>query len=308
MNPPAIDRSIDIRQLRYFLVLAEELNFRRAAERLHLTQPPLSRQIAALEAALGVPLLERGSGNGGGTRLTAAGQLARQAFAEAVQGFETALQKVAAAAPQTRQRLRMGLPWWVDMSGFASFELALREQHGLGGIDPVLAPSPELLALLLKQELDVALITMPQELKGLSHSPVARLDHVALVPAASPLARKRALRLRDLEALPAFLRFGKRHNPALWQHFQQLYQAAGFRPVREIDATRGPDTLAQIAAGRGATVMPAAFARQRYPGVVARRLLDEVYIDLHLVLSDALEPAWAQALGRHAGLLATALA
>ncbi len=74
----ATDRSIDIRQLRYFLVVAEELNFRRAAERLHLTQPPLSRQIAALEAALGVRLLER---NGQSTRLTAAGQLAKPAFA-----------------------------------------------------------------------------------------------------------------------------------------------------------------------------------------------------------------------------------
>ena len=86
-------RSIDIRQLRYFLVLAEELNFRRAAERLHLTQPPLSRQIAALEQALGVALLDR---SGPLTRLTAAGEQARAAFAQAVQAFDAALAGVAA--------------------------------------------------------------------------------------------------------------------------------------------------------------------------------------------------------------------
>ena len=124
----AIDRSIDIRQLRYFLVVAEELNFRRAAERLHLTQPPLSRQIAALEAALGVRLLER---NGQSTRLTVAGQLAKPAFAQAVAAFEAALRQVGTAASPSRERFRMGLPWWVDMSEFGRFEEALRAATGI---------------------------------------------------------------------------------------------------------------------------------------------------------------------------------
>jgi DNA-binding transcriptional LysR family regulator len=82
---PAIGRNIDVRQLRYFVAVAEELNFRRAAERLHITQPPLSRQIAALEAALGVPLLERDTR---AVRLTPAGEAAQREFARLLQRFD----------------------------------------------------------------------------------------------------------------------------------------------------------------------------------------------------------------------------
>jgi LysR family transcriptional regulator, benzoate and cis,cis-muconate-responsive activator of ben and cat genes len=304
MDAP-IDRSIDIRQLRYFLAVAEELNFRRAAERLHLTQPPLSRQIAALEAALGLRLLERQGQTS--TRLTDAGRLALPVFAEAVATFEAALRRVAAFSVPVRERLRMGLPWWVDLSEFGRFEQALREASGVAQIEPVVANSLELLQLLQRREIDAALITMPQDLQGLSHSPVARIRHVAMIPASSPLARKRALRLRELEALPAFLRFAKRLNPSLWLHYQRLYDAIGFKPAREANAPGSTATIAQIAAGRGCTVMPAAFARQRYPGVAARRLLDEVYVEVHLVLAQGLEPALADLLHAHAGGLESTL-
>lgn len=299
------DRSIDIRQLRYFLVLAEELNFRRAATRLHITQPPLSRQIAALEAALGQPLVERGAGSN--TRLTAAGQCAREEFAQALAAFEGALQRVAGTAPAPRHSLRLGLPWWVDMSRFEAAEQQLRRSAELPPLEPVLDSSPQLLERLQRRQLDAALITMPQDLHGLHHSPVARLEHVALIPAGSPLARKRALRLRELEALPAFLRFQKHRNPALWTHFQRQYDAAGFRPSRELDAPDRTATIAQIAAGRGCTVMPAAFARQKYPGVAARRLLDPVYVELHLVLAEDLEHELGERLQSQAAALAAAL-
>ncbi len=304
MDSP-VDRSIDIRQLRYFLVLAEELNFRRAAERLHLTQPPLSRQIAALEAALGVRLLER---SGQSTRLTAAGQLAKPAFRAGGRRLRGGAAQVGAGASPVRERLRFGLPWWADMSEFRCFEQALRAGTGIAAIEPVVANSLELLEQLQRRELDAALITMPQDLKGLAHEPVARVRHVAMLPADSPLARKRALRLRDLEALPAFLRFQKHLNPPLWSHFQRQYDALGFKPPRERNAPGSTATIAQIAAGRGCTLMPAAFARQRYPGVVARRLLDEISVDVHLVLAEGLEPALAGLLHAQTDALQAALA
>ncbi|MGQ3054670.1 MAG: LysR family transcriptional regulator [Roseateles sp.] len=303
MNPAGL-RSIDIRQLRYFLVVAEELNFRRAAERLHLTQPPLSRQIAALEQALGVALLDRALP---GTRLTAAGEQARREFAQVVQAFDAALARVGTLAAAPRQSLRLGLPWWMDMSAFATLDREWRRATGLAPLEPVLEIGPELLAGLLQQTLDAALIAMPHDLQGLRHTQVARLRHVALVPAASPLARKRALRLADLQAGPVFLRFAKRANPALWTHYQRQYDALGFQPARERDAPGTSATIAQIAAGRGCTLMPQALARQRYPGVAYRRLLDEVSVDLYMVFSEALEPALVEALTAQRALFQVAI-
>lgn len=303
MNP-AGHRSIDIRQLRYFLVVAEELNFRRAAERLHLTQPPLSRQVAALEQALGTALLDRSAP---GTRLTAAGERARREFEQVVLAFDAALARVATLAPASRLSLRMGLPWWMDMSAFAELDRDWRRATGLAPLEPLLEIGPELLVGLLRQSLDAALIAMPIDLQGLRHVEVARLRHVAVVPADSPLARKRALRLADLQAGPAFLRFAKRTNPLLWMHYQRQYEALGFRPAREGQAPGTAATIAQIAAGRGCTLLPAALARQRYPGVAYRRLLDEVVVDVHLVFSDALEPVTVQALTDQCALFAAAI-
>lgn len=297
-------RSIDIRQLRYFLVLAEELNFRRAAERLHLTQPPLSRQIAALEQALGVALLDR---SGPLTRLTAAGEQARAAFAQAVQAFDAALAGVAAQAAAPPATLRLGLPWWFDMSAFARLDAAWRAATAQVPLEPQLEAGPELLAGLLRQTLDAALIAMPHDLQGLRHVEVARLQHVAVVPAASPLARKRALRLADLQDGPVFLRFARRVNPALWTHYQRQYEALGFRPRREAEAPGTTATIAQIAAGRGCTLLPTALARQRYPGVAYRRLVDPVTVDVHLVLREGLDPTLVKALSEQPALFGAAL-
>ncbi|HEY1128066.1 MAG TPA: LysR family transcriptional regulator [Roseateles sp.] len=301
MTPPGL-RSIDIRQLRYFLVLAEELNFRRAAERLHLTQPPLSRQIAALESALGVTLLDR---DGPATRLTTAGQRARMAFQAAVQAFDAALAE--AAAGGLRGTLRLGLPWWMDMSAFQALDAGWRATAGRMPLEPVLETGPQLLDGLRRQSLDAALIAMPHELHGLRHAPVASLHHVALLPSGSALARKRALRLRELEALPPFLRFPKRQNPALWMHYQRQYEAVGFRPTAEAAAPGTTATIAQIAAGRGCTLMPVALARQRYRGVVARRLLDDISVEVHLVFSDGLEAELVAALTAERALFEAAL-
>ena len=300
---PAAERiagRLEWRQIRYFLVLAEELNYRRAAERLHLTQPPLSRQIAALEAALGVSLFDRDTV---GTRLTAAGQVARREFTRALRGFDAAVQAVVASVPPPPARFRLGVPWWSDLSRLGGFEQALRAAGPLPALEPLPGNSLDLLAALARGELDAAAITLPQDLQGLPHCVVARLSHVALLPSASPLARRRAVSLADLATLPAFLRFRRRDNPSLWAHYQRLYDAAGFVPRKLLPAAEPSTTLPQIAAGQAATVMPAVIARQRYPGVSIRRLKDPVYVEVALVWSARGGPERDAALRRAASAL-----
>jgi len=302
--PPLASRSIDLRQVRYFVTVAEELNFRRAAERLHVTQPPLSRQIAALEAALGVALLERDTRQ---TRLTPAGAVAQREFTRLLAEFDAAAERVSKSAPQVRDRLRIGVLWWGDLSRFDPFARALRKATGVAEIEPQLGHSAELLQRVAAGTLDASLVVLPLDVRGLEVLPVVQVRHVAMVPTSSPLARRRALRLADLATLPAFLRFRRGDNPALWDHLQRQYQAAGFRPARERYAPGTSETVAQIAAGRGCTLMPEAFARQKYPGVVARPLRDLVTIDIALVLAPRLAASLRKALAETARRLAPLL-
>lgn len=298
------DRNIDIRQLRYFVAVAEELSFRRAAERLHITQPPLSRQIAALEAALGTGLLQRDTQR---VRLTPAGELALREFRQLLRRFEESMARIAVERPTARQRLRIGVLWWADLSGFAHFEQELARTTGIPVIEPVVGQTVELIEQLRRGEIDATMLVLPCPTERLRLHPVARARHVALIPSGHPLARKRALRLRDLEALPAFLRFRRRENPPLYDHFSAQYEASGFRPPREEVAQGTVATLSQIAAGRGCTVMPRIAARRSHPGVAARRLLDQVYVDVVLATPEQLEPELQHALHEAAPALAAAV-
>jgi DNA-binding transcriptional LysR family regulator len=276
-----MSRSIDLRQLRYFVAVAEELNFRRAAERLHITQPPLSRQVAELEAALGAALLERTTKS---VQLTPAGQAALQEFRTLLAAFDAAMERVAHTQAAPRRRLRLGMVYWSDLAGLADFEEAATATRLVTGVDVISLASHEAMAALKRGDLDAALVTGPQDTAGLAHRTLGRERHAAFVPQSHPLASKRRVSLHDLKQLPAFFRFRRADNPLLYDHFARQYAAIGFRHPHEAPAVGAMGLLAQIAAGRGGTIMPRAIAARPYPGVAVLELDEEITVDLLLVV------------------------
>lgn len=279
-----MNASISLRQLRYFVAVAEELNFRRAAERLHITQPPLSRQIAELEDALGLPLLWRDTRS---VRLTPAGEAALQEFRELLARFETALESLRGAAVALPP-LRLGVPNWIDLQGLAELEHQL-QRRGLAGHLPTRAlPSHEAVAAVAAGRLDAAIVAAPVDLKGLASTLLGRLPFAAFVPAASALARRRRVALAELNDVPPFYRFRRVLNPLLWDHFAQQYAAHGFTPLREAPAPDVMGVFAKIASGRGCTCMPVPLAVHRYAGVARRPLRESVTMDMALVHQPAL--------------------
>jgi DNA-binding transcriptional LysR family regulator len=274
-----MNRAIDIRQLRYFLAVAEERSFRRGAERLHITQPPLSRQIAELEAALGVSLLARSTR---AVELTAAGTQAVTAFAEVVRRFDAALESVARVG-QAKRRLRVALLYWFDLKGLPAFERALGEVAS--GVEVTTLASQDAVTAVRRGRIDAALVAAPIEARGLHLTVIGRLRNAAFVPQVSPLARRRVLSLNDLAEEPPFYRFRRGVNPPLYDHFEQQYRSLGFHPAQVRDAQDALGVFARIGAGRGCTLMPESMLGQRQQGMVGRRLREEVTIDLAVVSS-----------------------
>jgi len=185
---------LEVRQLRYFVAVAEELHFGRAAGRLGMAQPPLSRAIRDLERQLGVALLERTTRQ---VRLTAAGEVL-------LRDARTALEAVTAAARRARQagspspRLRVALKADVDggllpqiLDAYCADDAALPPELVLGGFG-------EQAQALRDGRADVGLLLCPFDNRGLDSEPLLTEPLLAALAAADPLAARTRLSLADL--------------------------------------------------------------------------------------------------------------
>jgi DNA-binding transcriptional LysR family regulator len=280
----SMNAAVSLRQMRYFVAVAEELNFRIAAERLHITQPPLSRQMAELESALDLVLLTR---NTRGVQLTAAGAEALQVFRTLLAQVDGALGRLSALG-QALPRLRIGMLNWLDMRRLPALEQRLRSQGLAAGVDGMLMASHEAIAAVRAGKLDAAMVAAPIETQGLALTTLASLPLAALVPASSALARKRVLSLQDLNSVPPFFRFRRRISPLLYDHFDRQYRSHGFVPQQEAAAPEVIGVLARIGAGQGCTCMPMPLAVYRYAGVARRPLRERVTMDLALACGNHL--------------------
>jgi len=284
--------AVTLRQMQYFVAVAEERHFGRAAARLHITQPPLSRQVADLEAALGVSLLVREPRQ---VRLTAAGERVLDEFRALLAATQSALQRIDALR-EALPTLRLGLLNWLDLNGLPELERRLQRSGLVARVESELLASHEALAAVRAGRLGAALVAAPTDTSGIDAVTLARLRMMAVLPARSPLARRRTLALADLNEEPPFYRFRRSASPRLWDHFEAQYRAHGFAPRSEAPAPEVLETLARIGAGQGCTLMPEPLAVRRYAGVARRPLKERVTLELALVMPGSLAAPLRQAL------------
>lgn len=262
--------SIEIRHLRAFAATARESHFGRAADRLHITQPALSRTIRQLELALGGTLFDRTTRS---VRLTPLGELFRERAAEALQHFDAAIAAAERAARGATRRIVVG------HTEVAVFGLLPRILRAFAAAHPEVevALEPGFTALSLARlkagELDLAFVTGRTEDPELDCLPLWEEPSVAVLAQAHPLARRRVVALRDLRA-EAFV-LGPR---ASWMSYRPLVEAAcaraGFAPrvVAEADSS---SAIVQLVAGNDAvTVHPECVRNIAGRGVAIRELRD----------------------------------
>jgi DNA-binding transcriptional LysR family regulator len=231
----AAELGIELRHLRYFLAVAEHRHFTRAAERLHMAQPPLSAQIRRLERRVGTTLFERKPGQ---VTLTPAGEALVQDARAALAAVEHGVAAVRAAAAGRRGRVRVALGDAVAVEPVldAVKRLALEAPD----LRVQLSRSPDPLAEVGEGTADVAVLHGPVRPAGLTSVGLASEPRVALVPAGDQLARLTAIALAELP------------RDRLIEVGHTLEGAAS--PLE--------NALAEVAAGRAVAIVPAGAARR----------------------------------------------
>ncbi|WBY01507.1 LysR substrate-binding domain-containing protein [Ramlibacter tataouinensis] len=261
---------MDLRQLRGFLAVAHEQSFTRAAQRLHMAQPPLSQRIRELEAELGVQLFERNTRR---VALTAAGHVffdgVRPLFAQLDQAVESCRR---AARGETGQ-LRVGYTGRGSQLLLLRLVAAFRQRFPEVALDIAGGPLPSgaLRLGLLQGTLDVALCFLPLEGEDLATRRFATTELVIALPASHPLAGCEDLRLERLQDEP-FVGFPSNQGYHLRQAMDDECGRAGFDPrvVRETESSQV--LLCLVAAGTGVSVVPRELEAKETVGVVFRSL------------------------------------
>ena len=255
--------SLDIRLLRAFAVVAEENNISRAAQRLFISQPPLTRHIRHLEAQLGVTLFQRHSK---GLILTDAGREVLEMIRPLLVLQERTLAALSQLSAHSPQPLRLGLTTAFEQGIFAAVESALSKHTRTLHITR--HASPALAQQVRKGKLDAALVSLRLNTEGLHLHPLPYQEPlIAALPASWPEAARPALTLRALNHRPLFW-FKRERNPDFFDYTRRIFDRAGYTPAYVEEPAEHDVLLARIARGEGMILLPASFSAIQRQGVV----------------------------------------
>lgn len=262
-----------LRELECFTGVAEELSFTRAAQRLHLSQPPLSRHVRELEEKVGARLFERTRRS---VRLTGAGAL----FYEETRGLLQQLQRAGEVARRASRgetgRLRLGF-----VSAVLSPELVenfrlFRARSPAVQVALHDSPPAEQLKAIAGGALDGGFVGLvPRDRPaGIQFIPWRSERLACFVAADHPLASRAKLALGDLRN-ESFVAVSGEAAPAFADHVAALCRAAGFRPRVVLESPRAQAVAVMVAAGSGVALLPASLAQVTGPAVMAVPLVKE---------------------------------
>jgi DNA-binding transcriptional LysR family regulator len=254
---------MELRHLRHFVVLAEELHFGRAARRLSISQPPLSFSIRRLEEDLGVRLFERTSRQ---VRLTAAGAAFLVESRRILGQADDARALVGRIAAGLSGRLQLGFVASMLYRGLPELLARFRREHP--GIELALRElnSGEQVEALRAGRLDAGFIHAPTLPAGLEGVAWLTEPFVCCLPQGHPQAQRRRADLAALAGEPLVL-FAREASPEYHDRIVSLCAESGFTPEQRHEVRHWLTVLAFVAAGMGVALVPASLARAGMAGV-----------------------------------------
>lgn len=257
---------MELRHIRYFVVLAEELNFSRAAEKLHISQPPLSRQIQELEEEIGTRLFTRTNRQ---VELTHAGKLFLNKAYQILDQVEQACISTRLSSTGREGDFRIGFSSTVQ-DLIPSLQ-KYREQFPKVGIILHQMASNEQIEALNEKKIDVGLVTIPVNHTKIEVIPFKKVEFMVALPEKHPLAIKPSVYIRDL-ADETFIITPKSAGPLYYDMFMNAFENANFTPNITIQANNLQIVMALVAGGMGITLTPSPIHDAN--GIIKRKVED----------------------------------
>ena len=262
---------MDLRGLHYFSVVAEELNFTRAAQRLSMSQPPLSNQIRALEEELGTPLFVRG---GRSLQLTEAGKLLYRRAAQLLDLADRTREEVGNLAMGLSGTLCLG-----SVAGLAPFLAArwlagFREEYPLVRFEIVNGSSDDIIDQIQRGCIELGIIAAPYDSEHLEGIQVGDEPWCAIMSERNPLAAEleASLPLKELAGQPLIVP----HRRSRIDEIRSWFRQAGAEPNIIGEHSNYVDVLAMAGADVGICIFPQT-APETMPGIVCRRIVEPSY-------------------------------
>ncbi|MGL4860964.1 MAG: LysR family transcriptional regulator [Enterobacteriaceae bacterium] len=272
-----------IKQIECFLAVAHELNFRRAAEKMHMTQPPLTRQIQSLETVIGRSLFIRDTHQ---VHLTEAG-IKLQTYAESL------LQQVRHFIEQLHvhvedDEVQVGMTRTLDFNQIAPFNTLIAKLDAVGKIASHHLTSKQLLKILASGNLDLALIgEKPLDEAGFTFYWLHQEPLMLALPSSHPASLKDKVHLLDVVDLPLYW-LSRHANPGYYDKCEKQFQKLAFSLKRKPEPDDSLLTLSNIARGAGMALIPYSMCTTTREGVCYRALVPTLSqllnIDVYLAI------------------------
>jgi DNA-binding transcriptional LysR family regulator len=272
---------VELRHLRYFVAVARERNFTRAAEQLHIAQPPLSRQVQQLEDELGIDLIETGSRP---LRLSEAGRLFYEQAVQVLERVDEMKTMITRLHAAERSRFSMG---FVGSTLYGKLPTVIRSYRAARpAVELTLLEmtSVEQIAALKEGRIDVGFGRIPLDDPALDRQLLRNEKLIAAIPGGHTLSRPdRALSLADLAVLPLIV-YPKAPRPSYADQVLSLFREAGLKPPFVHEVRELQTALGLVAADEGICLVPASIETLRRDNVVYRKL-DAVHAVSPIIMS-----------------------
>ncbi|WP_288251557.1 LysR substrate-binding domain-containing protein [uncultured Hydrogenophaga sp.] len=288
---------MDIKQLRYFVMVAEELSFSKAAARLHMSQPPLSQQIKALEEEMGVELFAR---NRREVKLTESGHVFLRESRVLLDQFRTAVNMAINASRENVGTLRLGVATSGLFSVLPTLLSLIRSEYPNVDVQLSDMQSEAQIQALSQGMLDLGIVHVSPQKLGLARHPVHSENLSLVLPASHRLAASRVVPLAEVADEPV-VALSRTHAPTVFDAAIACCAEAGFSPLIKHTA-RSPFTIFQmVRMGFGIALVPRSYRFGDYPGVVFHDLpvSDLGRIRMELVWDERRGNSLARTLAQH---------